>query len=386
MDYHLDFYIFFSLIAIGQGIFLLLFLFFKRYKELSYRFLGFILLALLFQLAHDQLVASRVILKVPVLVGMAHFFSYSIGPFILLYVISLTRKDFRFRTIHLLHFLPFLIYNLIRLPHYVSPAGEKVNFLKFYYQAIETNPAYFMKVRGFTDVLSGFLIFDLHKLLYVAISFYFFFQYKRQLQQQLSNLEKTNVRWMMNVLLGYSAIWLLIPIERFHGFYGIDSSLVSHTGALLLSVHVYLIAYQFFSQPAGSSIPADLKPTPSTPGIASEALSDIVRLSNELILNNKLYLDTDLTLPKLAAALDLREHSLSKAINDQLNVNFFDYVNSFRVEEARQLLGNPEMRKFTVEHIGRQAGFSSKTTFYRAFKKQCGITPSKFQKRHFVIK
>lgn len=377
MEYQPDFYSIFSLLALGQGIFLLIFLVLRRFRSISTRLLSGILLALMFQLAHDQLVSSRVILNVPFLVGTAHFFSYSIGPLILLYVRSLIHKDFRFKTVHLLHFIPFLVYNLVRLPYYVSSQAKKFSFLNYYYESLDSNPTHFVEARGFQDILYGFLLFDLHKLIYVALAFYLFIKYRKLVLNKLSNIDKTNLTWMRNILFGYSTIWLLIPIERFHGFYGIDSALVGNAGAILLSLHIYFIAYLAFSQSSNTAA----VPTPSEPSSSDEQyFDDLLHKTQEVMLSQKLFLDQELTLAKLSKKIAVREHNLSRAINHRLKVNFFDYVNAYRVEEAKFLLQSPEAKKYTVEHLGIQAGFSSKATFYRAFKKHAGMTPSKFQK------
>lgn len=377
MEYKLDFYSVFSLLAIGQGVFLLVFLLLKRFKNISYRLLSAILLALMFQLAHDQLVVSRLILKAPFLVGTAHFFSYCIGPLILLYISSLISKDFRFKPSHLLHFIPFLVYNLIKLPSYVSSGAKKLSFLHYYYESLDNNPTHFVEVRGFNDILNGFLLFDLHKLTYVALAFFLFIKYRKLVLNKVSNIDKTNLNWMQNILFGYSIIWLLIPIERFHGFYGIDSAVVSHAGALMLSVHLYFIAYLAFSQQAKPATMA-ISTTPSETD--TKYFGQVLAKAQNIMVNEKLFLDKQLTLSKLSAKIDVREHTLSRAINHELKVNFFDYVNAYRVQEAKALLQSEHSMRYTVEHIGTEAGFSSKATFYRAFKKQTGITPSKFQK------
>lgn len=377
MAYKLDFYSVFSLLAIGQGVFLLIFLLFRHFKSTSFRLLSAILLALMFQLAHDQLVVSRLILKLPFLVGTAHFFSYCIGPLILLYISSLIKKDFKLKARHALHFIPFLVYNLIKLPDYLSSAARKVSFLNYYYESLDQNPTHFIEVRGFNDILNGFLLFDLHKLIYVSIAFYLFIQYRKLLLNKVSSLDKTNLNWMQNTLYGYSIIWLLIPVERFHGFYGIDSVLVSHVGALMLSIHIYFIAYLAFSQQAKTkAVAIQTEPSESD----EKYFSQLVLKSQEIMVTKKLFLDQQLTLSKLSKEIDVRDHNLSRAINHELKINFFDYVNGYRVQEAKALLQSADSRKYTVEHIGIQAGFSSKATFYRAFKKHTGITPSKFQK------
>jgi AraC-like DNA-binding protein len=66
-------------------------------------------------------------------------------------------------------------------------------------------------------------------------------------------------------------------------------------------------------------------------------------------------------------------------INEQMKKNFSDFVNSFRVEEARKMLQEAD-EDTSILHICYEVGFNSKSAFYRAFKKFTNITPSQFQK------
>ena len=73
--------------------------------------------------------------------------------------------------------------------------------------------------------------------------------------------------------------------------------------------------------------------------------------------------------------------SLSKLINGNFEVNFSDYINQLRVEEARKALLNPEFNNYTIVAVGLECGFNSKSTFYTAFRKITGQTPSEFRKQ-----
>jgi AraC-like DNA-binding protein len=73
-------------------------------------------------------------------------------------------------------------------------------------------------------------------------------------------------------------------------------------------------------------------------------------------------------------------HNLSQLLNQNLEVSFSDFVNRYRVEYAMRRIDDPSSRDFTLVAIAREAGFSSKTSFNRAFKKVTGKTPSEYQK------
>jgi AraC-like DNA-binding protein len=93
------------------------------------------------------------------------------------------------------------------------------------------------------------------------------------------------------------------------------------------------------------------------------------------------WLDPDLTLEQLALQLKLRPKLLSQAINEGLGQNFFEFINRYRIEEARRLLTNPADKKITVLEVLYQVGFNSKSSFNTVFKKQTGLTPSEFKKK-----
>jgi len=92
------------------------------------------------------------------------------------------------------------------------------------------------------------------------------------------------------------------------------------------------------------------------------------------------YLDEELNLNKLAHQLSCPPHMLSQCINQMEGRNFNDFINQYRLKEAMKMLMDAKFSSFSVEGIGLEAGFSSKTTFYTAFKKQTGTTPTEFRK------
>lgn len=96
----------------------------------------------------------------------------------------------------------------------------------------------------------------------------------------------------------------------------------------------------------------------------------------------KPYLDADLSIKKVVDLTDMPEHIISRAINHKADMHFFDYVNQYRVEEAKLLLTDETaVKQFTIEALAMQCGFSNKTSFNKAFKKFTGETPSAYRDR-----
>ena len=95
----------------------------------------------------------------------------------------------------------------------------------------------------------------------------------------------------------------------------------------------------------------------------------------------KPYLDANLTLQELAGRVSISLNHLSQLLNERLNQTFFDFVNSYRVQEAKRELCNPAKAHLTILAIAYDVGFNSKSSFNSAFKKHTGITPSEFKRR-----
>ena len=101
----------------------------------------------------------------------------------------------------------------------------------------------------------------------------------------------------------------------------------------------------------------------------------------KLIMNeDKPYLDSSLTLQKLADIIGISPQHLSQTINERMNQNFFDFVNCYRIKEAKRLLVDPKGELLTILAIAEEVGFNSKSSFNTAFKKITGMTPTEYKK------
>jgi YesN/AraC family two-component response regulator len=106
----------------------------------------------------------------------------------------------------------------------------------------------------------------------------------------------------------------------------------------------------------------------------------------ELMQTEKIYLNPDLKLSDLSKKLSIPVHHISQVINDNLKLGFSDFINKYRIDEAKKLLKDPEYDKFTILSVGYEVGFKNKASFNSAFKKFTKITPSVFKKQYFTPK
>ncbi|HUX59351.1 MAG TPA: two-component regulator propeller domain-containing protein [Bacteroidales bacterium] len=122
-----------------------------------------------------------------------------------------------------------------------------------------------------------------------------------------------------------------------------------------------------FEKYKGSRIPKDL---------CKLIVSELGRHMEE----EKPYLNAELKLADLANHISHPINEISQVLNQDLNQSFSDFVNKYRVEEVKKLMGDKDYKKFTLFAIAQQCGFNSKTSFYRIFKKETGETPADYLK------
>ena len=121
------------------------------------------------------------------------------------------------------------------------------------------------------------------------------------------------------------------------------------------------------------------KPKLAIPDADEGSLETIASLQS-LMESEKLYLDPDLGLNRLAEKIGISANHLSMLLNDHIGKNFHDYVNFYRMEEVKKRLLDPAYDNKTISSIGGDCGFNSKSAFNRIFKKSTGKTPSEFRR------
>ncbi|WP_431167248.1 helix-turn-helix domain-containing protein [Tenacibaculum halocynthiae] len=104
----------------------------------------------------------------------------------------------------------------------------------------------------------------------------------------------------------------------------------------------------------------------------------VKKITQHLLLNRD-YLNSNLTIADVSKSVNTHPKLVSHSINLITKKNFKSYINSFRVEEAKRLLNDNSSNKLSIEGIGLEVGFKSKSVFYNAFKKETGLTPLKFK-------
>jgi AraC-like DNA-binding protein len=127
-------------------------------------------------------------------------------------------------------------------------------------------------------------------------------------------------------------------------------------------------------------IQLDEKPKYSNSSLDNTDIQKYSTIIETFLTINKPYLNPALTLGDLSDATGIAERTISQVMNQYWNQNFFSFINSYRVKEAKILLHSFVKNKPTMLGISSDAGFNSKTAFYDAFKKHTGMTPTEYRK------
>lgn len=116
--------------------------------------------------------------------------------------------------------------------------------------------------------------------------------------------------------------------------------------------------------------------------LSKDASRELSVKLNDIMSEQKLYLDGEISLKSVAERLKVHPKVLSQAINENLEGNFFDYINSLRIEDAKKMLIDPFYKEYKIYEIMYEVGFNSRSSFNTAFKKNTSMTARQFKEKH----
>lgn len=237
--------------------------------------------------------------------------------------------------------------------------------------------------------------FKFHKLFIILVGFDILRRIKlhnSQLKMSYSYIENISLQWLRNFTILTMLIYafnLLIFLLLNLGILTELGSAYTVTGALMVVGVFYLSFYgiQQYNFPDPNKVSSEAKGMDiSNPKVIPKSAKNEI-IFNEvksLFENEQIFTDPELRIGFVAKRIEVPVHSLSQAINDQFEKPFYDFVASYRIELLKQKLVDPQNSHFTIFALATESGFNSKASLNRIFKGQTGMTPSQYQKSHFV--
>ena len=382
-----------TLLGAAQGFFLGLALINTRSgDQKAHRILGLLTFLFALDLAEEFLYQTGFFLSVPALLNVLAPIDMLYGPLIYLYVRQLTSREQQATLAsQYWHFLPALAGIIVLLPFFLMPGADKLAFT----EALRHGQSVQDDIGNDLLISSGFSAFMLGTV--IQLGLYLFFSIRRlirhakTIRDEFSDIEKINLDWLRYLLMGLSAIYLILLGDQFFPDL-LGMNILGDLTTVLAVVLIYAMGYLGLRQPAiftqrylprtAQTIPAEEQPERKyqRSGLDSETGRVFVQELTQYMETSKPYLDGNLTLPELAQQLGISANYLSQIINEQLQVNFYDFVNSYRVAAAKSLINIPSQEKLNILNIALDSGFNSKSAFYTAFKKTTSMTPTQYRK------
>jgi AraC-like DNA-binding protein len=309
------------------------------------------------------------------------------GPVVYFYVRTRLEPKFVFNRRVALHLLPGLLYILWNI---IVAVTDRVVLKAYVLMDGQTDPDFQTWYQA-----SGLISF----MVYLFMSLRFYNQYRQFIVQELSFADAISFQWVRNFLLACLAYFLMtIGLEILNIFF--DG--LNYTGTwwyfLLFALTFYYIAINAYSHSVETRRAFELDflryqpllTAPSAPveDTTHEVVASAVKATDELaewrtkveavVTGEMLYQDPELSLSQLAKALNTNPSFLSRVINQGFGMNFNDYINQQRVAEVVARLEKGDQAQFTIMSMAYDAGFNSKATFNRAFRKFTGKNPSDY--------
>lgn len=309
------------------------------------------------------------------------FYMFTFGywleaPLLLWYTRSLVYKNYSLRLRDLWYLLPFFAYVVYEYISYYSLDMEDKR--RFQENMMMFKDAHF---RNYLAIFRDTFRCALGILCLVELR-----RYSRFLQHKYSDIEKRELNWLRLLVIGFLIIrlWTLVvvclvilamvfkvsPIFWSIGLVG------NYLTFLLVSL---LIFYSLGNSRVVEGLEMHAGSLPEDEG-KDKFRPEQVEALTIYMETEKPYLQPDLTLDKLAALVSMPPRTLSNIINRQFHCNFFEFISSYRIEEAKRLLSDNVSASRNILDIMYEVGFNSKTTFNTLFKKKVGITPSEYRK------
>lgn len=290
---------------------------------------------------------------------------------------SLVFRDFSLSKFDLLHLIPLLAYAIfIWTAFYSQPQDQRLEMINsetFVYSANYVYMEFFSKwIRVFYGIAC-----------YVLIS-----RYSNLLQNTNSNMEKVHISWLRALVIGFLMVMIsetlligakIANVLTGFGFGQEQLSNIGLTGYYTTFVLVNLLVFtavRYFGAFEQVTETILSKKAEEEKSLQPEMAAQV----DEGIRRDKIYMEPDITLDSLAESLGIMPRDLSTLINRHFGINYYEFINRYRIEEAKRMLTSDEYKNTTITDIYLQVGFNSKSVFYTFFKKIEGITPTQCRK------
>lgn len=319
---------------------------------------------------------SDFIVHIPYFIHFSAGFRFLWGPLLYFFVQTYTGKTINYQQKAYWHFVPAVVATLFFYGKlFFVPPSEILAYIQLIKSDKHPINRPYHLLLYFSNV--AYLVACLVELL----------KYRLALTTYFSNIEKVRLVWLFNTLLFLVIFHFILPLG-----YGLISIKFFPFVPFMQLPILGFVAWKAYHQPElfqtlesfSEEIHQKEQSTldENTVIVGLPVLDDSVIIKLSLLMESeKPYLNPELTIKLLSDSLEIQSYQLSKILNQHFQKNFFDFINTYRIEEAKIKLLAPEYEHLTLEGIGYECGFNSKSSFYAVFKKYVLETPATYRKK-----
>ena len=218
-------------------------------------------------------------------------------------------------------------------------------------------------------------------MVYAFAAVFEIYRYKQQLKEFYSSLSLQGPYWLLLLTLGFALNWFWSLVVHLLGqavsfliadSFGIFDNYITFVLVNALFVYSLLYAHQLLE--------TNDKPKEKDVAAAAEISPDAIARIRNTMEKQQLYLKQNLNIEDFARQVGIHFREVSSIINKEFNTNFFEFVNEYRVNRAKQMLIDPQYAEMTILDILLESGFNSKSSFHRFFKRYTGMSAAEFRK------
>ncbi len=322
-------------------------------------FLVLTLLGLVQHLLTYLLFTTQLIKQWPHLFGVGYPLLFLVGPFFYMFIKSYGNQAFRLKRKDALHLLPFVIILGLFIPIYFEDATTKRALINYYYDILPNGGV----------SLSVWFQNSMHLLLllgYAVASFMYI--YKRD--------QKNSILLKRFSILLISLAFTELVLQTGFLLSGASAITAEIVLSALMSITILLLGYWIVD--IKQVLPVLEGTKYKTSPLSNAQAKQIKKAIESFFEEEASYINPNLKVADVANAIDVPSHHISQVLSEQMQVNFYEMVNRHRISKAKEMLRSGALDKLSVQAIGEECGFSSKTSFYRAFKKITHMTPTAF--------
>ena len=295
------------------------------------------------------------------------------------YVLTLTNEKRKLKSI-LLSFSPAILVGIMMYPYFQMPMEVKYQFPS----SGENIP---LNMLPSAVVSLGCFIW------YIVATFKALKKHKQQILQVYSYRDNVDLLWLRRLAVTFSFFFFFdMGLAIVFSIIEIPLAWTDFSFYIMLTFFIFILGYFGYRQgeifrfePLNiareaheSHAKEELHDHKAEIPVINEA--DAQKLS-ALMKEEQPFLESSLTINDLSRMMDMPPHQLSRVINRHFGMNFFEYVNQYRIEYFKQLAADPKYQHYSLLGLGLECGFNSKSSFNRVFKEHTGLTPGAVRKQ-----